>query len=131
MLSLFALALLVAEPAAPFAITVVDAATGRGVPLAELKTVHGVRYYTDGNGVVAFHEPGLMNESVFFHVSGHGYEFPKDDFGFSGTKLKIKPGGSATIKINRLNIAERLYRMTGAGVYRDSELVGVKVPTKK
>jgi hypothetical protein len=131
MLSLFTLALLVAEPAAPFAITVVDAATGRGVPLIELKTVHGVRYYTDSNGVVAFHEPGLMNESVFFYVSGHGYEFPKDTFGFRGTKLGVKPGGSATIKIHRVNIAERLYRMTGAGIYRDSELAGVKVPTKE
>jgi hypothetical protein len=131
MLSLFTLALLVAEPAAPFAITVVDAATGRGVPLIELKTVHGVRYYTDSNGVVAFHEPGLMNESVFFYVSGHGYEHPKDGFGFRGTRLDVRAGGSATIKINRVNIAERLYRMTGAGIYRDSELVGLKVPTKK
>ena len=131
MLSLFTLALVVAAPTGPFAITVVDAATGRGVPLIELKTTHGVRYYTDSNGVVAFDEPGLMNESVFFHVSGHGYEFPKDGFGFRGTKLQIAAGGSATIKVNRVNVAERLYRMTGAGIYRDSELVGKKVPTKK
>ena len=129
--SLLTLALLITEPASPFAITVVDAATGRGVPLVELKTVHGVRYYTDSNGGVAFHEPGLMNESVFFYISGHGYEFPKDGFGFRGTRLQVAAGGSATIKINRVNIAERLYRMTGAGIYRDSELIGLKVPTKK
>lgn len=30
------------------------------------------------------------------------------------------PGGSARIKIKRLNIARRLYRVTGAGIYRDS-----------
>lgn len=114
----------------PFAITVVDARSGRGVPLVELRTVHGVRSVTDSNGVVAFHEPGLMHESVFFHVSGHGYEYPKDGFGFRGTNLQIKPGGSATLKVNRLNVAERLYRLTGAGVYRDSVLAGVRVPTK-
>src|SRR5690349_16900892 len=115
MVSFLTLALLIAEPAAPFAIIVVDAATGRGVPLIELKTVHGVRYYTDSNGVVAFQEPGLMDETVFFHVSGHGYEFPNDGFGIRGTRLQVKPGGSATIKVTRVNIAERLYRVTGAG----------------
>ena len=57
-----------------FTITVVDEATGRGVPLVELKTVHGVRYYTDSAGIVAFYEPGLMDQSVYFHVSSHGYE---------------------------------------------------------
>src|SRR5262245_10308189 len=131
MLTLVTLGLLVAAPPAPFSITVVDAATGRSVPLIELKTVNGVRYYTDSNGVVAFHEPGLMDESVFFYVSGHGYEFPKDGFGFRGTRLKVAAGGSATIKVNRVNIAERLYRVTGAGVYRESELAGLKVPIKQ
>src|SRR5262245_40162002 len=64
-----------------FTIKVVDGATGRGVPLVELRTVHGVRYYTDSNGLVAFHEPGLGGRDVFFQVAGHGYEFPKDGFG--------------------------------------------------
>src|SRR5438105_14725182 len=58
-----------------FTITVVDSQTGRGVPLVELRTVHNVRYYTDRNGVAAFHEPGLMGQTVFFHVQSHGYEF--------------------------------------------------------
>ena len=77
------------------------------MPLIELKTVNGIRLYTDSNGVVAFHEPGLMNETVFFNVSGHGYEFPKDGFGIRGKQIKIAPGGSTTLKINRNNIAER------------------------
>jgi hypothetical protein len=124
-------ALLAAEPEKPFAIQVVDAATGRGVPLIELKTVHGVRLVTDSNGIAAFREPGLMNESVFFYVSGHGYEFPKDGFGFRGKQVKVTPGGSVTLKINRVNIAERLYRVTGAGIYRDSLLVGKGVPLKQ
>src|SRR5205807_919748 len=51
-------------------------------------------------------------------------------FGNRGVKLKPSKGGSTTIKIKRLNIAERLYRMTGEGIYRDSVLVGQPVPVK-
>src|ERR1043166_8813398 len=91
-----------------FKITVVDEETGRGVPLVELRTVNQIRYYTDSNGVVAFHEPGLMGQSVFFSVRSHGYEFAKDGFGFPGKALDVSEGGSATLKIKRVNIAERL-----------------------
>src|SRR5207249_1307691 len=87
-----------------FTITVQDEQTGRGVPLVELRTTNQVSYYTDSNGVVAFSEPGLMGQPVFFHVKSHGYEFPKDGFGFRGKALQITPGGSATLKIKRLNI---------------------------
>jgi hypothetical protein len=120
-----------AEPDKPFAITVVDAKTGRGVPLIELRTVNNIRLVTDSNGVVAFREPGLMNESVFFHVSGHGYEDSKDGFGFRGKQVKVTPGASVTLQVDRINVAERLYRITGAGIYRDSVLTGAKVPIKE
>ena len=101
-----------------FKIQVVDGQTGRGVPLVELRTTNNIRYFTDSNGIVAFYEPGLMNREVFFFVESHGYEFPKDGFGFHGTRLKTISGGRAVIKINRINIAERLYRVTGQGIYR-------------
>ncbi|MBI2808203.1 MAG: hypothetical protein HYX68_24725 [Planctomycetes bacterium] len=114
-----------------FRITVVDEQTARGVPLVELRTVNGIKLYTDSAGVVAFHEPGLMGKDVFFHVSSHGYEFPKDGFGIRGKMLKVKAGGATTLKIKRLNIAERLYRITGGGIYRDSVLVGAKAPLKE
>jgi hypothetical protein len=52
--------LLSQTPRSYFAISVVDEATGRGVPLVELKTVAGVTYYTDSDGLVAFYEPGMM-----------------------------------------------------------------------
>ncbi|MGD0090819.1 MAG: hypothetical protein ABSE73_12940 [Planctomycetota bacterium] len=111
-----------------FAITVVDEETGRGVPLVELRTVNEIRYYTDSNGIVAFDEPGLLNQKVFFHVQSDGYEFPKDGFGYCGTALDVKPGAGATLRLKRLNAAERLYRITGQGIYRDSLLAGQPVP---
>ena len=118
-------------PAPYFQITVVDEATGRGVPLVELRTVNDVVHFTDSNGVVAFHEPGLIDKDVFFHVSSHGYEFPKDGFGFRGKALRVVAGGEAKLKIRRLNIAERLYRVTGAGIHRDSVLTGKLPPIKE
>jgi len=114
-----------------FAIRVVDEETGRGVPLVELETVNHLRFYTDSNGTVAFHEPGLMDRQIFFHVNSHGYEYPKDGFGYRGVRLKTTRGSEAVLKIKRLNIAERLYRVTGAGIYRDSRLLGRNSPLKQ
>src|SRR5438309_2008057 len=111
-----------------FAIEVIDQQTGRGVPMVELQTTNGTRYGTDSNGLIAFHEPGLMEEKVFFGVSSHGYEFPPDGFGIRGIVLETKPGANARIKVQRINIAERLYRSTGQGIYRDTVLLGRKPP---
>lgn len=114
-----------------FRITVVDEETGRGVPLVELRTVHNALHVTDSYGVVAFREPGLTGRKVFFHVKSHGYEFPRDGFGYRGKALEITEGGSATLKIKRVNLAERLYRVTGGGIYRDTVLVGDKPPLRE
>lgn len=120
-----------AEPVTPFKLRVVDEQTGRGVPLVELKTVSQQRFWTDSAGVVAIREPELFGQSVFFAVSSHGYEFPKDGFGFRGQSIRVEPGGEATLKIQRLNIAERLYRVTGAGIYADTVLLGEKPPIEQ
>ncbi len=111
-----------------FGIQVVDEQTGRGVPMVELKTTSSACYYTDSNGLVAFFEPGLMDKKVWFGVASPGYEFLADGFGIRGVTLQTKPGTSAQIKIKRLNIAERLYRITGQGIYRDTVLLGRKPP---
>lgn len=125
------LALAGSAAAQPFRINVLDDQTGRGVPLVELRTVNGIAHFTDSAGIVAFDEPGLDGKDVFFHVRSHGYEFPKDGFGYRGKSLRVARGGEATLKIKRLNIAERLYRITGGGIYRDTLLVGGKPPIKE
>lgn len=122
------LALTLAASPQPFTVTVVDEQTGRGVPLVELRTTNHLRYFTDNAGVVAFDEPGLMNTEVFFHVSGHGYEVPKDGFGYRGVRLTPKPGGTAAVKVKRVNVAERLYRVTGDGLHAESTKAGLAVP---
>lgn len=113
-----------------FKIHVVDAETGRGVPLVELRTVNSLRLVTDSNGLVAFDEPGLMGHDVYFHVQSHGYELPADEFGYRGVALHAVAGGEGTVKIKRLNIAERLCRLTGQGIYRDSVLLQQPAPLR-
>ena len=114
----------------PFVIKVVDESTERGVPLIELSTVHGVTYVTDNAGLVSFDEPGLMGVPVYFKVTSHGYEYPKDGLGFRGKRLMTTPGGKAEIRIKRVNLAERLCRLTGAGLYHHSVRAGLPVPVK-
>jgi hypothetical protein len=121
-----------AEPGADyFSIRVVDDVTGRGVPMVELRTVNNIRYYTDSAGLIAINEPGLVGQKVYFHLNSHGYQFPKDGFGYRGTALAITLGEESTLKMTRINIAERLYRVTGAGIYRDTVLVGKEPPVKR
>src|SRR5262245_58580228 len=92
-------------PTGPWAeIRVTDAATGRGVPLAELETVNHLKFVTDNAGRVAFHEPGLMGREVFFTVRSHGYEMPKDGFGFAGARVTPRAGAAAEIKLTRRNV---------------------------
>lgn len=115
----------------PFRITVIDRQTKRGVPMVELTTTNNVTCITDSAGVIAFNEPGLNGLDVFFTVKGHGYTFPKDGFGFAGKRVRVTPGGSALFEVDRVNVAERIYRITGGGIYRDSILLGDTPPIRE
>ena len=119
-----------AGPEHYFKIKVIDAETGRGVPMVELRTLNQIRFLTDSNGYIAFYEPGLMNENIYFRIIGQGYEQPPDFLGQRGVALKTVPGDSAIVRVNRTEVAERMYRSTGAGIYRDSELLGIHSPIK-
>ena len=114
-----------------FGIQVVDGQTGRGVPLVELETVNHLRYVTDSAGWIAFYEPGLMGQAIHFTIKSHGYDFPKDGFGYAGTQVRPLAGQTRTLTVKRTNIAERLYRITGEGLYRDSVLLGLPTPIKE
>ncbi len=73
-------------------IDVVEKGSGWPVPLVELRTTHHVRFVSDNAGVIAFDLPELMNRETWFEVIGHGYEIPKDGFGYRGVRLTPKPG---------------------------------------
>ena len=120
-----------AGPGDYFAVHVVDDATGRGVPLVQFQTTSRASFWTDSNGYIAFNEPGLMNEDVWFTVASAGYEMPHESYGFRGLTLKPVAGKEATVKVHRINIAERLYRETGQGIYRDTLLLGKTPPIEQ
>lgn len=118
-------------PPAPFGIRVLDRETRRAVPLVELTTVGGVTFVTDNAGWAAIAEPGWWGQKVWFDVKSHGYKVAKDAFGSAGAQVLVTPGGRVTLEIERLNVAERLYRITGDGRWRDSVLLGEPVPEKQ
>jgi hypothetical protein len=125
--------LLMALAAAPdyFVVRVTDDATGRGVPLVALKLANEVVYYTDSAGVAALHEPGLEGRQTFVAVSSHGYELPRQTILGRGVNMTIAAGRGADIRVRRKMIAERLYRLTGEGIYRDSVLAGLPAPIRE
>ena len=112
-----------------FQIRVIDDVSGRGVPLVELTVSPRVRYVTDSAGLCAFYEPQLMGRTVRLTIRSHGYQF-RGEKGPNTTRLHIRQGGEVTLKVRRLNVAERLYRLTGAGIYRDSVLLGYPTPLR-
>jgi len=115
-----------------FGIRVVDDQTGRGIPLVECRTVNDVRYYTDSAGYVAIADPGLMGRHIYFFISGPGYIWSdKDAFGYRGTALDVRAGSIAVLKMRRVNIAQRIYRVTGEGIYTDSIRLGLHAPIEK
>lgn len=108
-----------------FVLKFVDESTGRPVPLVEARTVHGVTHVSDNDGVTAWTEPELSGQEVHFTVKSHGYEMQADGFGYRGGRVRVVPGETVTWKLQRRQIAQRLYRVTGAGRLAESQAAGL------
>ncbi|MCW5554396.1 MAG: hypothetical protein KIS67_19830 [Verrucomicrobiae bacterium] len=113
-----------ASAAQPCRIEVVERGTGWPVPLVELRTTHHARFFTDNAGVIAFDLPELMGRETWFDIIGNGYEVPKDGFGYRGVRLKPEPDKTLKIEVNRTIIAKRLGRLTGGGMFAESQKLG-------
>jgi hypothetical protein len=120
-----------AEAAELCRIQVIDKETRWPAPLVELKTVHGVRFVTDNAGCIAFDVPELMGRETWFEVIGHGYETPADGFGMRGVRLTPQRGQTITVEVNRTIIAKRLGRVTGAGLFAESQKLGAELDWKE
>lgn len=113
-----------AAAAQPCRIEVVEKGTGWPVSLVELRTTHHARFFTDNAGVIAFDLPELMGRETWFDVIGNGYEVPKDGFGYRGVRLTPQPGKTLRVEVNRTIIAKRLGRITGGGIFAESQKLG-------
>ncbi|MES2923535.1 MAG: hypothetical protein V4819_18410, partial [Verrucomicrobiota bacterium] len=109
----------------PCRIEIVDKENGWPVPLVELRTTHDVSHVSDNLGLIAIDDPDLLGREVWFHMQGHGYGVPKDGFGFEGVRTTLKAGGKFRIEVVRRNIAKRLGRLTGAGLFAEGEKLGI------
>lgn len=107
-----------------FRITVVDQENGWPVPLVELQTVDHQRFVSDNAGVIAFDSPELMGREVWFSVRGHGYGVGEDGFGFRGVRLTPVPGEKAVLPVKRRLPGKRLGRLTGGGLFAESQRFG-------
>jgi hypothetical protein len=110
--------------ATPCRVEVVDKQNGWPVPLIEFRTTHDLVLVTDNAGVIAIDQPELMNREVWFNVAGHGYERRRDGFGFGGVRITPKPGETIRVEVNRTIIAKRLGRLTGGGIFAESQKFG-------
>jgi hypothetical protein len=106
-----------------FGIQVLDAQTHRGVPLVKL-SAQSEEYYTDSNGFIALNSPGLLNQVLDFTLTSFGYAS-------SISLLQTTPGTTNQVTINRQQLAERMYRVTGTGIYQDSVLLNQAAPIQQ
>ncbi|TWU28449.1 DUF4185 domain-containing protein [Bythopirellula polymerisocia] len=105
------------------AIQVLDSETGRGVPLVKIQA-NGQDYFTDSNGLLAFGTQGELDQNVDFSLSSYGYTS-------SVWPLLTTIGTTSQVTIQREQFAERLYRVTGKGIYQDTVLLGQIAPIQK
>lgn len=110
--------------AEPCRIEIVEKASGWPVPLVELRTTHNVRFVSDNAGVIAFDLQEMMGRETWFSVIGHGYDVRNDGFGYSGVRLTPEPGKTLRVEVNRNIIARRLGRLTGGGIFGESQQLG-------
>ncbi|MES2660519.1 MAG: hypothetical protein V4689_17975 [Verrucomicrobiota bacterium] len=122
LLCLFPLAAFAAEPCR---IEIIDKENGWPVPMVELRSVHDTVHVSDNLGLVAIDDPDLLEREVWFNVKGHGYGLSKDGFGYEGVRTTLKPGGKFRIEVERRNIAKRLGRLTGAGLFAEGGKLGI------
>lgn len=109
----------------PMRIKVVDR-TGRPMPLSQVRVEPsgGATFFTDSRGIAAVRQPGFMGRTARAYASSFGHNYGAEFVEFS-------PGGSHTLRLQQSfddNVADRTYRLTGAGIYRSSWIFGETTP---
>lgn len=110
--------------AEPCRVKILDQETRWPVPLVELRTTDHQRFVSDNAGVIALDSPELFDQETWFNLIGHGYELKADGFGFQGIRFTPIRGSMVTIEVTRKNIAKRIGRLTGSGLFAESQKCG-------
>lgn len=115
----------------PCRILLIEKEDGWPVPGVELRTIHGIRLVSDNAGVIACDLPELMGRETWFEVHGHGYSVKADGFGYRGVRIKPEPDTTVTVELKREIIARRVGRLTGAGLFAESQKLGEEIGWKE
>lgn len=115
----------------PCQIEVVEKGSRWPVPMVELETTNSVKFVTDNAGRVAFDLTEFMGGETWLSVSSDGYEVSADGFGKRGMRFTPKPGETFTIEVNRTSVAKRIGRLTGAGLFGESQKLGLEKDWKE
>lgn len=110
----------VPSPDEYFRLDVRDDETDRAVPLVFVG-IGDERWISDSSGHIAIDPLGFAGDTAA-NVWSHGYAFA------DGITLPIAAGTTFEIAATRALPAERLYRVTGGGIHRDSMLLGLEAP---
>ena len=116
---------------APYRIEVVEKGTGWPVPLVELRTTSNERFVTDNSGVVAFDLPECLGRETWLSVASPNYELPADFLGNRGFRCTPVPGGKYRLEIPRVGLAKRVGRLTGSGLFAESQKLGEHLDWKE
>lgn len=112
----------VPSPAACFGVQAIDRETKRGIPLVFVRGADR-EFVTDSQGWAALCEPSLLGRTLALGITSHGYDYAAGEL-----TVDAQPGARTRIELTRRNLAQRLYRSTGQGIYRDSILLGLRTP---
>ncbi|KAJ4462104.1 putative coagulation factor 5/8 type domain protein [Paratrimastix pyriformis] len=100
-----------------------DAATKQVISLVTATTPNGISFVSDNAGSMAICDSDLLGRRVWFTLSSPGYAYPPDFMGLHGLSVDLTPGNSSTVLLQRTIKAERIYRITGAGLYHHATTI--------
>ncbi len=112
--------------ACPFQIQFLDSINLKPVPLVKLELGNKQTFFSDNDGNVSIDNPDFYGCRLKFNINGSGYIYPEKDFwGDTAIYPTVQKGKKLTVKLDRKCLAQRVFRITGAGKYKDSILLGL------
>ena len=106
--------------------------SGRGVPLTQIFVDDVLIGVTDNGGRALLFDPDLITataQTTTLEIKSDGYVLvDAQGAAQDSVDVELVAGGETVLQLVRTVAAERLYRITGAGTWRDTVLLGLPVP---
>lgn len=120
-----------AQPREQCELQFIDRATRTPISLVIASTTGSQTWVSDNAGRICFDAGELFDREIFLALSSPGYEATADGFGIRGYRFTPQDGAKFTIELTRTSLAERIGRMTGSGIYGESQKLGHQLDWKE